>query len=59
LENEEVLGTYKDSQYFVEFTEIFGDNENCDICGDPFEKHGRDYNFEAFERIDKVKEILN
>lgn len=29
----------EDKQEFVEFTEIYGDIENCDICGEIFEKH--------------------
>ena len=44
---------------FVEFTEIFGDVENCDICGEHFDKHTKDMNFKAHEKLEKMQEILN
>lgn len=49
----------KDSQQFVEFTEIYGDVENCDLCGEEFERHHRDYNLEMNLRIEYMREVLN
>ena len=49
----------KSSQNFVEFTEIFGENDNCDLCGELFEKHSKDLNFEVNLKFDKMQEVLN
>ena len=47
------------SQNFVEFTEIFGENDNCDLCGEPFEKHSKDLNFLVNLKFEKMQEALN
>lgn len=49
----------KDSQQFVEFTEIYGDVENCDLCGEVFERHHRDFNLETNLRIEHMRQVLN
>ena len=43
----------------MEFTEIYGDIENCDLCGEEFERHHRDFNFEMNLRIEYMREVLN
>jgi hypothetical protein len=43
----------------VEFTEIYGDVENCDVCGENFEKHQYDLNFEAHQKLKRMQEIIN
>mmetsp|Transcript_13248 Transcript_13248/g.20699 ORF Transcript_13248/g.20699 Transcript_13248/m.20699 type:complete len:141 (-) Transcript_13248:1955-2377(-) len=47
------------SSQFVEFTEVFGDNDNCDICGLPFEKHNLDNNFELNSKLERMNDALN
>ena len=49
---DEPLGTFINSQFNPELTEVFAENENCDLCGLALEKHARDYNLEAYLRID-------
>ena len=45
-------------EQFVEFTEVYGDDENCDLCGEPFDKHCMDLNFELMHKKEQVNLLL-
>lgn len=58
-EGDESQKNQRASSRYAELTEVYGDQDNCEICLKPFELHAPDYNLEANLKLQKMQDILN